>query len=726
MNSIDKRPREGLGYGFVDPRYLPEGKDEYYLRDLQARDRPARRGLTPSEIAALKGNQNSADDWSAIEVGERFDPDLVRRCMFHGRVRIGNLEKSYLEFHDLRLPVGLYDSTIVSCDIGSDVVIDNVRYLAHYVIGNEVILLSIDEMLTTDHSKFGSGIVKEGESEEVRVWLEVGNENGGRRILAFDGMLPADAYLWSKHRDNARLMARFKEMTDSTMDPRRGYYGTVGDRTIVKHCGILKDVKIGSDAYIKGANKLKNLTINSDREAGTQIGEGVELVNGIVGYGCKIFYGVKAVRFLMGSNSALKYGARLINSVLGDNSTISCCEVLNSLIFPGHEQHHNNSFLCAATVLGQSNIAAGATIGSNHNSRGSDGELWAGRGFWPALCVSLKHNSRFASFTLLAKGSYPAELDVRTPFSLVSHDERSGRIRVMPAYWFMYNMYALERNAWKYAVRDRRPRKELALEFGYLAPDTVEEIFTGMELIERWTGRALLARDGGGGGELAAGRKLLREAPSLAGELSIYAEGVDGTGNPAEILKAGEAYAAYREMVAFYGVSTLVGLALAERLPAGGLAGRFPSEARSRWASLGGQLVRESDLRELVERAADGRFASWEEMHEAYRALAEAYPARKGAHAMASLLEVTGLPVLTRESWHSLLDRAERTMRKIVSLTRESREKDFRNPFRRASYDSPAEMEAVIGTLEHDAFIERIESDAQVFSRKLAEARSLG
>ena len=46
--------------------------------------------------------------------------------------------------------------------------------------------------------------------------------------------------------------------------------------------------------------------------------------------------------------------------------------------------------------MGQSNIAAGATIGSNHNSRSADGEIIAGRGFWPGLCVSLKHNSKFS------------------------------------------------------------------------------------------------------------------------------------------------------------------------------------------------------------------------------------------------------------------------------------------------------------------------------------------
>ncbi|TMN86580.1 DUF4954 family protein, partial [Pseudoalteromonas sp. S408] len=93
---------------------------------------------------------------------------------------------------------------------------------------------------------------------------------------------------------------------------------------------IIKDVWVGTDAYFKGANKLKNLTVNSGEEGRTQIGEGCEIVNGIIGYGCRIFYGVKAVRFIMADHSQLKYGARLLNSYLGHNATISCCEVLNS------------------------------------------------------------------------------------------------------------------------------------------------------------------------------------------------------------------------------------------------------------------------------------------------------------------------------------------------------------------------------------------------------------
>ena len=98
-------------------------------------------------------------------------------------------------------------------------------------------------------------------------------------------------------------------MTEKQFDNKRGYYGKIGDRTVIKNCRIIKDTWIGTDAYLKGANKIKNITINSNEIARTQIGEGSELVNGIIGYGCRVFYGIKAVRFIMSDYSQLKYGA---------------------------------------------------------------------------------------------------------------------------------------------------------------------------------------------------------------------------------------------------------------------------------------------------------------------------------------------------------------------------------------------------------------------------------
>ena len=413
MDKLTIVPRENIGRNFIPSEYLPEGKDEYFQRNKQVV--PPEKGwrhLQSDEIERLVKNDNTADDWDDLLVTDDFNPRLIKNTKFYGLVRIGRLRNVVLQHHDLRVPAGITDSLVISCDIGDDVAIHNVHYLAHYIIGNNCVLFNIQEMHTTDHAKFGNGIVKEGEPENVRTWLDLMNETGCRRVLPFDGMITADAYLWSKYVDDFALQENLIKITQNSMDNHRGYYGTTGDRCVIKNSLILKDVKIGSDCYIKGANKIKNLTINSSEKEPTQIGEGVELVNGIIGYGCHIFYGCKAVKFILGNNSNLKYGARLINSFLGDNSTISCCEVLNNLIFPAHEQHHNNSFLVASVVMGQSNIAAGATIGSNHNSRANDNEIQAGRGFWPGLCTSLKHSSRFASFVLLSKADYPAELDI--------------------------------------------------------------------------------------------------------------------------------------------------------------------------------------------------------------------------------------------------------------------------------------------------------------------------
>src|SRR6476620_1781099 len=210
MNNIKKVPLNAIGYHFIEAPFLPPGKDEYYLRNLQNRSGTPYRNLSAYEIEVLVRNNNTSDDWNKIQVSNAFNPELVKNCKFYGLVRIGKLEPIALEYHNVCLPVGLYNSTIISSDFGDNVVVSNVNYISHYIIGNEVMLSNVHELHTTDHSKFGNGTLKEGEDEAVRVWLEVCNENAGRKILPFNGMLPGDAWLWSRHRDDDELMQRFK------------------------------------------------------------------------------------------------------------------------------------------------------------------------------------------------------------------------------------------------------------------------------------------------------------------------------------------------------------------------------------------------------------------------------------------------------------------------------------------------------------------------------------
>ena len=683
MNIINKHPVSEIGYNFIEQKYLPKGKNEYHLRNLQHQNTNSYFPLNDNQIKELLHNGNSSDDWSKVLVAAKFDTRYVKNCKFFGLVRIGKLQPFYHEFHNLRMPEGIYNSTIISCDIGDNACIDNVNYMSHYITEDNVMLANINELATTDKAKFGNGILKDGElDEELRMVIEVCNENGGRKIIPYNGMLAGDAYLWSKYRDDKLLLEKFKSLTEKKFDKQRGYYGKIGARTVVKNCRIIKDTLIGSDAYIKGANKLKNITINSDAERKSQIGEGCELVNGIVGYGCRIFYGVKAVRFITASHSQLKYGARLINSYLGNNSTISCCEVLNTMIFPAHEQHHNNSFLCASLIMGQSNIAAGATIGSNHNSRSADGEIIAGRGFWPGLCVSLKHNSKFASFSILTKGDYPSELNIPIPFGLISNDVTNDRLVVMPAYWFMYNMYALARNAWKYLDRDKRIQKTQHIEFDYLAPDTINEMFDALAIFSKLT-------------------------VNDKGEAEV--SGWENSNRKTVITKVPQSTKTYKEMIQVYACMQILKYISENKI------GDFNAlknilkakTSRSNWLNIGGQLMQAEDVEKLKSQIKSNKIKSWDEVHRFYQDQGNNYEKNKLQHAYTSLLEVLNLKPkdFTPAFFNKLLKETLATKEWMKNEIYNTRAKDYSNPYRKMVYDNNVEMLSVIGKIEDNSFI---------------------
>ncbi|MHA8109766.1 DUF4954 family protein [Aquirufa sp. A-Brett2-W8] len=709
MNRIDKKPLSKLGFDFVTPAFLEEGQSEFDHRNSNL-ELAAYRPLAPREISILEANLNEAENWKDVWVKEGFNPYLVKNCRFFGINRIGILESCYLEFKNLRMPVGLYNSTLISCDFGDNVAIDRVNLLSHYQIGNEVMILQVNELATTSTAKFGNGIVKKGEEERIRIWMELGNENGGRKVIPFVGMKPADAFLWTQDRDDTLLQAKYKEMTIQEFSSKRGFYGQIGDRTVIKNTGIIKDVNMGTDTYIKGANKLKNLTIISNAEASTQIGEGCEIVNGIIHEGCRIFYGVKAVRFILAAHSQLKYGARLINSFLGSNSTISCCEVLNALIFPAHEQHHNNSFLCAAIVKGQSNMAAGATLGSNHNSRGADGELQAGRGFWPGLSVALKHNSKFASFNLISKGNYPGEIQNPLPFSLIGNDDKEGGLLIIAGYWFQYNMYALARNAWKFAARDQRTDKDMLLEFDFLAPDTVLEILQAIKLLEKWVSESL---DGGDG------KAWLNDPANATNPLDIFATGIENTKRRTRIAKAHKAYQIFHDLLYYHAAKEW--LATSERHPSQSPSALLQATLKNAtaiqiWENLGGQLIPSGVIHTMKEEVKSGKITRWKQVHEFYEKQAALYPDQKFENALNGLLQINHQAFENIPAW---IDRAISTAEFLTAGIERSRSKDYEDPFRLAMFGNAKELDAVIGDVKDNEFIQEAKMRSISFREKL-------
>jgi hypothetical protein len=334
--------------------------------------------------------------------------------------------------------------------------------------------------------------------------------------------------------------------------------------------------------------------------------------------------------------------------------------------------------------MGQSNMAAGATIGSNHNSRSPDGEIIAGRGFWPGLCVSLKHNSKFASFNILAKGDFPAELNIPFPFSLVSNDVHRDLLVIMPGYWFMYNMYALERNAWKYVDRDRRTNKVQHIEYDYLAPDTVNELFDSLKLLQSLT---------------------------IGEEGTASVEGWENTSRTTEIIKVPQSIALFKELLQYYGVMEIVKHIRQNKFAGFDELKKTLSAKiqRSQFLNIGGQLMPEEEVKKFLYNVKGGKINDWTAVHEFYKKQGVAYETYKLHHAYTSLLEVLNITPrqFTPELLKQLLQQFLTTRTWMCKGIYDSRAKDYSNPFRKMVYETNEEMNKVLGRLEDNSFIQQ-------------------
>ena len=567
------------------------------------------RNLTAGEIEQLERAGNYAEDWSVIRVADPFCVKCLRNNSFEGEVVLGANPT-------------ILNSTLRNCTVGDSANIREVRLLANYTLGDNAVLFNIGEMA-------GGGKPKA---------LEVMNENGGRAILPFAGMTIGDAYMWARYRGHKTFIQKLEEFTVAQNDTAR----------------------VGDCCTIKNTNCIRNVVILSREDDPTVVDSCITLIDGVVGTGCTLEHGVIAERFLLGEHVHLEFGLRLNDTVVGDNSTLARCEVGNSIIFPAHEQHHNNSFLIAGLIMGQSNIAAGGTIGSNHNSRTADNEIAAGRGFWPGLCCSFKHSSRFTSYCLLAKGDYPAELDITLPFALVNNNVSRDQLEVMPAYWWMYNMYAMDRNSKKFAKRDKRVVKAQHIEFDNLAPDTAEEILHGMELLRGWM---KASTDG-----------------------NIYGEGMEKGKRKTVILKAAEGLKAYEDMLVFYAMKNLE-------------SGQCPvvsGQSEKEWVNIGGQLVAKPDMERLIADVENGTIGNWQQLHDRMDTLWAAYPAQREAHAYGVLCQLAGVNALDEALWQRYQQRYEDIKNYIEEQKVVSRHKDDINPFRNMTYWDEAERDAVL------------------------------
>ena len=610
--------------------------------------------LKDEEVKILEKNGCWAENWEQVRVKRPFDPSLVHGTGFYGNVYIGRLEKGFIQFHGVSHPIGICGCQITSSCIDDYSSLSN-STISESLIGRNVIIHNCGE-ISSDPDAFKKPVI-----------IGAGNEKAGREAVLFNGITLSEIWLQTHYKSNELLqqfLAQFTEQKLSAATP----YTVIEENCVIENTRAVRSVKLGRRGVISGATRVDECVIASSAAGRTAICDNAVVMQSYIGSGVNIESGAFVQQCFLDAHVTIKQYARVIQSAVGLRSTIACGEVQNCFIAPLHEQHHNSSFLIAAGIGGQSNIASGANLGSNHNSRANDGEMVVGRGFWAGLSTSVKYCSYFAPFTLLAKSSFAYELDIKLPFALVSDNVKENTLDVMPAYWWRHNMYALFRNNWKFQKRLGKGAE--GIEYQFMAPDTAEDIQKALELLKAY-------------------------------KKKVPAHDLENSVRKVQILGIDEGIKAYKEMLLWYGVSTVLAW-LGRPGVAPGKYKDIPVDASKGtwgWTNVCGHLVCDVDIKQMVQDIEKGDFISWDDVEERFECFDLEYPKTRFAHALHILALLYGKKQFDQE----MMDKIEKDYSKLSDKIKKqiiaTRTKDFENKFRKNTVkedDSLVEILSII------------------------------
>jgi hypothetical protein len=290
----------------------------------------------------------------------------------------------------------------------------------------------------------------------------------------------------------------------------------------------------------------------------------------------------------------------------------------------------------------------------------------------------------------------------------------------------------LARNAWKYIDRDKRIKKIQKIDYEYLAPDTINEMFNSLTLLERYTGKAFRSKESNeilNQDDVLLGRQLLMSQKSIVNELEVEAPDFENTKRKVVIIKPVQAYHLYKELILFYAITTIINWMetenikdfeeFQEKAPA--------SNDRIEWINNGGQLMPAATVQHLIEAITNGSVNGWNDVHDFYEQQGQQYETDKLIHAIASLEEMSGkkFSAISRQNWVTYIRQTIATKEWMVKNISDSRAKDYNNPFRKMVYDTVEEMNKVMGKFSDNSFILQETKLLQSFKEKMNRMATL-
>ena len=187
-----------------------------------------------------------------------------------------------------------------------------------------------------------------------------------------------------------------------------------------------------------------------------------------------------------------------------------------------------------------------------------------------------------------------------------------------------------------------------------MAPDTAEEIQKALELLKAY-------------------------------KKKIPAYDMENSKRKVQILGIDEGIKAYKEMLLWYGVSTVLAW-LGRPGVNPDKYGDIPIDASKStwgWTNVCGHLVCDVDLKQLVQEIEKGDLISWDDIEERFERFDLEYPKTRFAHALHILAVLYGKKQFDQEMLEKIKTDYKKLSDKIKKQIVATRTKDFENKFRK-------------------------------------------
>ena len=428
------------------------------------------RNLTQGEIEQLEKQGCSCPDWGQVTVKNGFDPRYVKNTQFSGKVSLGIFETWFELAGGLQKHAGINNAVIHNCDIGDNVVIENVQnYISNYTIGDNCFIQNVDVILVDGTTTFGNG-----------VQVNVLNETGGREVHINDKLSAHFAYIYALYRHRPALIERMKAIIDFYCSKHASDKGTIGSNCKIVNVGYIKNVRIGEHCKITGAMKLKNGSINSNVHDPVYIGRNVIAEDFIVSSGSTIDGGSFITRCFVGQACHIDHGYSASDSLFFSNCQGENGEACALFAGPYTVTHHKSTLLIAG-MFSFMNAGSGSNQSNHMYKLGPIHQGIVERGAKTTSNSYVLWPAKVGAFSLIL-GRHSQHADTSNlPFSYLI--EKDNGTYIAPG----VNLRSVGtiRDAKKWPERDRRkdPNRLDCINFNLLSPYTIQKVFAGMEIL---------------------------------------------------------------------------------------------------------------------------------------------------------------------------------------------------------------------------------------------------